>query len=803
MRASNLRVVLFTFVWLVGAVAHPALAQDRAQLPSERHPSVQPIQSVARHTLPPVDTEALRAEDRSRRGQIAPYRYGKVVDTNLRPGRDGTWERLPGGHWLWRLRLRSREAQSLSVAFTTFRLPAGARLFVYGPDRTLVRGPYTREDATAGALRTPIVRGESATIEVTVPSGARSSLRLVIGRVVHGYRPLRPSESDGFAKSGDCNIDVACEEADPWHKQVRSVGGYGFTRGEDALLCTGSLVNNTAEDKTPYFLTAEHCVGSESDAQDMVFYWNYQNKTCRDPGSSESGEVTSDDPLDQTSSGAILRARYGSTHEDGGIAGKPDLTLVEIDDDIPFDYGLYFSGWNWRDQRTQESVTIHHPSGHGKRISFDRDPTSIDAFGGYTGEPDDTHLRIGNWELGTTERGSSGSPLFDTDKRVVGVLSGGLAGCGSGTSGAEDNNEPDWYGRLHAGFNRGDYGNTTLADWLDPTNSGARVLDGLAQADLDDDTPPARIDDLTVADTDTTSMTLTWTAPGDDGNEGTALRYDLRYSTSPIDSEADFDAAVKATQLPSPKEAQTQQSTTVRGLVPDSTYYFAIRAVDNGRNQSALGGGQTGTVLPDRIPPAPISDFRIAAVNTSDLTVTLEWTATGDDQRRGVARSYDLRYASSPIETTGDFQNASPVSGLPDPDTASTLETIRLAESDGLEQGQSYYFAVRARDNSGNASPRQTTDQKAVLAEDITVTDGTAAASQGIRFVVKETQNVRVVLYDLLGRQVGVLFDRRVQEGFEQVARVNAVRRGLSSGPYFLRFEGESFTKTRKIMIVN
>ena len=800
MRFSFCRAGLLAALLIVASIAHPATAQEH-RLPSERHTSLQSAQAVQRHTLPRVDTEALRAEDRERADRIAPYRYGTVRQTDLRSNSSGTWEQLPGGHWLWRLRLQSRDAVSVSVAFRNVRLPPGAKLFVYGRAKAHIRGPYTQADVTEGALRTPIVRGDEATIELEVPAGARSDVQLEVDRLIHGYRSLRPSDANaGTAKSGDCNIDVACDEADPWRRQVRSVAGYGFTRGEDALLCTGSLVNNTAEDKTPYFLTAEHCVQSEADARDMVFYWNYQNQSCRSPGSTDNGTVTNDDPLDQTSTGAILRARYGSVHQDGDIAGKPDLTLVEIDDQIPLNYQVYFNGWNWNNQPTQESVTIHHPSGHGKRISFDRDPTTITGYGQNFGGS--THLRIGNWELGTTEGGSSGSPLFDTNKRVVGVLSGGLAGCGTSTSGPQDNNEPDWYGRLHAGFDQGDYESATIADWLDPANSGTRVLDGLPQKDLDDNTPPARIEDLTVADVDTTSMTLTWTSSGDDGDQGTALRYELRYATSPITSESDFSSAMQVVDVPTPKSAETEQSATVRGLVPDSTYYFAIRSIDDGLNPSPIGASP-GTTLPDKIAPAPIQDFQLARVNTSDLTVTLEWTATGDDNRRGSASTYELRYASSPIETATDFSNATPVTGLPQPAEASATETFRLDESNGLERSASYYFALKATDNAGNGSPRSSTERKAVLANDITVTQGTAAASQEIRFVVKETQNVRVVLYDLLGRQVAVLFDREVQEGFERSARVDATRRGLSSGPYFLRFNGETFTETRKIMVVN
>ncbi len=777
----------------------PASAQQQPTLPSHRHANVvQDLQSVQRHTLPPVDTEALRTEDAERSGQIGPYRYGTVVETNLTPRRNGTWERLPGGHWLWRLRIHSQDARSLSLAFTTFKIPRGASLSVYGPDQTIVRGPYTHQDATNGQHRTPIVKGDELIVELHVPHGRRSNTDIAIGKVVHGYRSLFSRSGRSSSKSGTCNVDVACEEADPWREQVSAVARYTFEAQGSTFSCSGSLVNNTDEDNTPYFLTAEHCINSSDRANSMVFYWNYQNSTCRTPGTTENGTVTNDDPTDQTSSGAILRARYGGTHEDGTISGKSDLSLVEIDDQIPFSYDLFFSGWSREGQSPQESVTIHHPQGHGKRISFDQDPSTITAYGGNNGG--DTHLRIGDWEIGTTERGSSGSPLFDSNQRIVGVLSGGKAGCG-GDGDAEDNNEPDWYGRAAPGFDNGDYQSSTLAEWLDPTNSGTQTLDGIPQVDADDSTPPAKIDDLTVSSTDTTSMTLEWTASGDDGNQGTAQEYDLRYATFPIDSDDDFASAIKVADIPSPKAAGTTQSTEVTGLVPDSTYYFAIRAIDDGRNESVTG--TTGaTPLPDKIAPASIQNIRITNVNTTDLEVTLEWTATGDDRRRGTASSYELRYAESPIETETDFQNATPVTGLPQPAKSSRTETVRVTKTDGLEQGEPYHFALKALDNAGNSSPQAIPEEKAVLVRDISVSQGTAASNQTIQFVVKETQTVRVEMYDLLGRHIGVLFNNEVQEGLERVVQIDATRRRLSSGPYFLRFTGKTFTETRKIMVL-
>jgi lysyl endopeptidase len=686
-RSIVLVMLLFAGSW--GAL--PTFAQQRPALPSQQHAStVQASSAVAMETLPAVDVAALRSEDRARSDRIGPYRYGKTVDAGFTPDRHGTWEQLPSGTWLWRLRIRSRDAVSLSVGFTRFQLPPGAALYLHGPGETAVHGPYTAADATAGQHWTPLVRSEQLTLELEVPPDRRSAVGLVIGKIVHGYRALPSRQNDAPRKSGSCNLDVACEEADPWRQQVRSVGRYTYESDGETYLCSGALINNTAEDKTPYFMTAEHCISTPAQAATMVFYWNYQNRTCRSLGSPENGTVTDDDPGEQTSSGAELRARSGNYHQSSQITGKPDLALVEIDDAIPDSYDLYVSGWSRAGTATAKATTIHHPAGYGKRISFDEDPSTVTGFG--SSSQGNTHFRIGNWELGTTEAGSSGGPLLNTEQRIVGVLSGGFAGCGDGSP-SEDNDKPDWYGRLAPGFESGDYNGTTLADVLDPENTGTETLGG---------------------------------QPLSDGVDAT--------------------------------------------------------------------------------PPAPIQDLRISRVNTQEQTVTLQWTATGDDGQTGTALRYDLRFDTTRIETAMDFEQATAVKAPSDPPKAGhSLQTV-VNESDGLRPDRSYYFAVVAEDDAGNRSPMTTGERKAVLVKDIEIEKGGVAAGASrsaseTRFVLNETQQLRVALYDLLGRRVRVLLDEEVREGFERTVRFDAS--SLSSGPYFLRFTGERFAVTRKIVVVN
>lgn len=600
----------------------PVFAQETPTLPSTQHTTTTPTASVPMKTLPAVDRAALRARAEAQADKSRPYRFGEAVATDYSPDRHGTWEQLSSGAWLWRLRLQSRNAVSMNLGLKRFRLPAGARLYVYGPDTEVVHGPYRSDDATNGQLWTPIVPGDEVVVELKVPPDTRSDVSVRIERVSRGFRSLATASKQAGSKARACNIDVACPRADPWQDQVRSVGLYSVN-GTD--LCSGSLINNTSEDGTPYFLTAEHCLqGSEDRAASMVFYWNYQHPTCRPPGSEESGDVTSVNKNDQTSSGALLRMSYGNVETENQIAGKPDITLVEIDEPIPASYGLFLNGWDRRDVAPSEAVSIHHPSTHGKRITFERDSTSIT---GFANPSNDTHIRV-DWDEGTTERGSSGGPLFNASQRTVGVLSGGESGC----------EIRDWYGRLHNAWAGGGTPDTQLRPWLDPAASGVKTAKGRPLAE--DAIPPAQVRNFSVEDVTPTSVTLRWIAPGDDGMDGTADRYLLRYRASTpqrqtdisLKTQEDFEAATRVSSVPKPAPAGTVQSATV-DVSEDSSYYFALVAVDEVLNASPLA--------PVDRDVTPVNDLQVTAPAPNPARNQTRLRVVTEERKRVVVRLYD------------------------------------------------------------------------------------------------------------------------------------------------------------------
>ncbi|MEK3883302.1 discoidin domain-containing protein [Paenibacillus sp. PL2-23] len=163
----------------------------------------------------------------------------------------------------------------------------------------------------------------------------------------------------------------------------------------------------------------------------------------------------------------------------------------------------------------------------------------------------------------------------------------------------------------------------------------------------DDTIPPAAITDLTISSVSSNTASLTWSAPGDDGYKGTAVSYDLRYSTSPID-EASWSQAVQVQGEPVPLSVGNAQGMTVEGLKPGLTYFFAIRSSDEANNESTLSNLLFVPLLndpaADKLQPAQVTasaDDGNVPANTVDGDMTTRWSARSDN---GVGQwiAYDL-----------------------------------------------------------------------------------------------------------------------------------------------------------------
>jgi lysyl endopeptidase len=419
-------------------------------------------------TIPAADVAALAEEDSKARGVAMRYGMPQRVDRPLLVAGEaqlGAWQALPDGRAFWSAQVASEGAVSLDLHFSRFQLPEGAELYLANADGSYVLGPIRGSDALAsGEYYTALIPGDTMRVEIVVPAAQQGEVDLRLASVTYGYRGLFGNADHPDAiRSGACNIDVACPLGDNWRDQIDAVGQYIFQDG-GSYVCTGSLVGNTEGTPEPYFITANHCVSSNTVANTMRVYWKYESPTCRAPGSGASGS-----PLPRPATfnnGATLRMTYASN----------DTSLVELNAPVPESVNPFFLGWDRRNlavaggPQVSGAVTIHHPAGHEKRISRDADSLTVTSYLQNAPLPNGTHYRIGNWEEGTTEGGSSGSALFTPQGHLIGTLHGGYASCSSNTS--------DWYGRIYQSWNGGGSASNSLAAWLDPEGTAPEIFDG-------------------------------------------------------------------------------------------------------------------------------------------------------------------------------------------------------------------------------------------------------------------------------------------------------------------------------------
>lgn len=393
-----------------------------------------PAYATRDYILPAPDVAAAKARPLASSGverigvvQAAPEVFGIA---------HGIWTPTNQGRWAWAITLSTPGATGIRVHLTHLDLPAGATLYVVSAEGDAIAVP--------GAGWSPTTFGDQATLLCLVPSAAaKKRTALEVNQTAYLFADWSALRKD----SGNCNNDLAC--APDWKTPAMGVGGIGTIGGLDAIWCTGSLIaDDVPETDIPWFLTANHCVNNQSTAASVEVYWQFTAEDC-------GGAPPAINSVPRTTGGATLIA--GSS-----VSFGTDVALLRLNESPP--EGLVWLGWTTTPPEVGNStVCIHHPSGDDKKISFG---TITD-----TGSPSANDERLRpiarfhevRWDDGTTEPGSSGSPLLLPTGVIIGQLWGGRASCGRPE-------EPDYYGRFDQSY-------ALLAPYLGTPPSGAFDVD--------------------------------------------------------------------------------------------------------------------------------------------------------------------------------------------------------------------------------------------------------------------------------------------------------------------------------------
>ena len=437
------------------------------QIPEDVKPpswSLNDLSELKPYKLSSFNLKKLQEEDKiNDKDKSIPWRFGYDIYVDHNFNEVGEWTTLANGDRIWRMAYFSEGAKSLNFLFDVFYLPEGAKLYVYNDAKDDLIRPFSHfNNNPEEVLGTWFVKGEKAWIEYYQPAHVTGNAKITVGSVVHGYRTAETYQK-ALGDSGDCNHDVDCDitpASDPYgldavKENVKKAAGMLLTGGSS--FCSGTLVNNTNNDGTPYFLTANHCGGGEG-SWAFRFNWRSPNPSCGTTANSTNGS------FNQTVSGSILRAS----------SSQSDMELVEITDISFFNNNpdVVWSGWNNSTIQTPNvNFGIHHPSGDIQKVCRD-DNGATRTSQSFNGNANTQMWRIADWDLGVTEGGSSGSALFNETGHLIGMLSGGSAQC----SGTNDNGGFDVYGRFGVAWDFGSTTSTRLKEWLDPSNSGVTVL---------------------------------------------------------------------------------------------------------------------------------------------------------------------------------------------------------------------------------------------------------------------------------------------------------------------------------------
>lgn len=419
--------------------------------------------------------EDLKTVDAWQVSQGAPLKVATFIPVKLSIENSGEWRTLPDGTKTWQLRIQAKGAVALMLCYNDFYIPAGGRLFIYNTDKTQVLGAYTYQtNPPVKKFATEFIAGDDIVLEYEAASEGDNPL-IEIEKVGYGYNyldALVPRANAGPGGSAPCMVNVNCEEGEEWQQEKSGICEMILVIGQYGYYCSGSLVNNTAQDEKPYILSASHCIDideevSQADLDQYLFYFHFERIGC-------DNESPSYRPYTMTGC-----TRVASTPLDKGSDGL----LLLLNQTIPDNYNVYFNGWDRSNTTPLSGVGLHHPNGDYMKIStFGKIRTKTTTW---YGENSTIGTTGAHWNViydettnghAVTEGGSSGSPIFNQNKLIVGTLSGGNSSC-------DDPDDSNLYGKLYHHWDKHSRSDNKRMDrWLDPLGTGALTLPGKYQS---------------------------------------------------------------------------------------------------------------------------------------------------------------------------------------------------------------------------------------------------------------------------------------------------------------------------------
>ena len=377
------------------------------------------------------------------------------------------WKSTAVGGKVAAISFNAEGAYGLRLGVLVKQLPGSATVRVYtqsAPDKVfqisgqailqLIERNQAAGDQSDAARTwwTPDTGEGEATLEVELPPGvAASALDIAVPQLSHIFENLslptaqeyqEQVEAAKINESDPCNLDANCYSDNA--QERNAVARMLFTKNGGSYLCTGTLMNDAQNSFKPYFLTANHCISTQTVASSLETRWFYRSPSCNS-GTLQSSTV-------RKTGGAQLLYASGTT----------DTAFMLLNDTPPG--GSLFAGWSANTVAAGTSVVgLHHPSGDLLKISFGAvnsqancQPTTGSGFqcSGTSGN----YYRV-SWSQGTTEGGSSGSALFQGGY-VVGTLYGGSATC-------TNRSAYDYYGRFDVAYN------AAIKAWLNPASTSA------------------------------------------------------------------------------------------------------------------------------------------------------------------------------------------------------------------------------------------------------------------------------------------------------------------------------------------